>query len=301
MVLISILLVLLLALGLIRFSFLEVLNSVAEKTHNYCLNIVPDEIQYKAEISALVCAQNFSKLSESNLYITSGLIHLFVVSGAHLIVLESLLKKLKINDQFILIILIIYGFACDLNAPIVRSLIAYILNYTLNRKKIIWPAHFKLFIVGTLTIGLNPAWISSLSLQMSWIAAFMVMLGEVFFKSASVVFKQSLFFFSLLPTFVFFQVPSPVIILVNLILAPALELILFPLGLLTFLFNFLSPLFDALIDLFKYTLSLLELDYHFQLATIPSEMKMYNWCLIFSLHFIFHIIYVQKKREAYYK
>lgn len=293
---ISALIILILSFSLIRLSVVQILSSIAEKTHNVCLSFLPSQINHKSELGALVCAQNFSHLGESNLYITSGLIHLFVVSGSHLIVLESLFRKAKLPDHIILTTLIVYGFACDLNAPVVRCLVAYVLNYLLQRKNIIWPAHFKLLIIGATTLSLNPIWITSLSLQMSWIAAFMVMLGKSFFKSTSLLFKQGLIFFGLLPTFVFFQVPSPIIILINLILTPVLEFILFPIALLTFVFHFLSPVFDWLIEIFKLSLTLLELDFNFQMATAPPEIRIYNWCLIFILHFIFHILYVYKKR-----
>lgn len=297
MILFSLLIISLLILSLVRFSVHEILAPVAEKAHLFCLNNLPENSSSIAELKALVCAHNFSNLGASELYISSGLIHLFVVSGAHLILIENLLKKSNLSQTLIFIALIIYGFACDLNAPVTRCLIAFTLNSFLSAKNIRWPAHFKLLIIGTLTLSINYNWITSLSLQMSWIAAFLLILGEHFYKESSLLFKQSLFFITLLPTVVFFQIPSPIVILVNILLAPVLEFILFPLGLLVWFFNFLHPLFDFLILIFKSTLQNLELDFQIQTKDSPHNLVFYNWCIILALHSVFHLIHVQKMRR----
>lgn len=297
MILLSLLIILLLVFSLIRFSIHNFFSPLAEQTHLFCMNNLPGDSFSIAELKALVCAESFSSLGHSQLYISSGLIHLFVVSGAHLILIEKLLNKLTCNRILIFTILIIYGFACNLNAPVVRCLIAFTLGAYLVNKNIYWPAHFRLLIIGCLTLGFNYNWITSLSLQMSWIAAFLLILGEHFYKENSLLFKQSLFFISLLPTVVYFQIPSPIIILINILLAPILEFILFPLGLLVWFFNFLSPVFDFLILAFKSILQSLELDYQIQLNELPPHLIFYNWCLIFILHTVFHLVHVAKKRK----
>lgn len=299
MILILLLIILLLTFGLIRFSTLELFSTVAEKAHLICLNNLPQNSFSIAELKALVCAENFTNLADSKFYISSGLIHLFVVSGAHLILLEKILEKFKLSRLMIFLFILIYSFACGLNAPVVRCLFAFTLNLYLSAKKIHWPAQFKLLIVGILTLSFNYNWISSLSLQMSWIAAFLVILGENFFKQSSLLFKQSLFFLALTPTVVFFQIPHPVVILLNIILAPVLEFVLFPLGLLVWFFNFLNPLFDALMHLFNTVLTGLELDFQMQLKDMPPDLIFYNWCLILLLHSVFHIVYIQIKRKPH--
>lgn len=297
MILFLLLFILLLVLSLFRFSVNEFLSPVAEKAHLFCLNNLPRNSLSIAELKALVCAQSFTNLEDSKFYISSGLIHLFVVSGAHLILIENLLNRFKLHQTLIFVIIIVYGFACGLNAPVVRCLIAFTLNLFLSSKNIRWPAHFKLLIIGSLTLSFNYNWVSSLSLQMSWIAAFLVMLGEKFYKESDSLFKQSLFFITLLPTVVFFQIPSPVVILSNIVLAPVLEFILFPLGLLVWFLNFLSPIFDLLIIVFKSLLQNLELDFQIQISEMPADLIIYNWCLILTMHFIFHLAHVRKHRK----
>ena len=127
-----------LALSFVRFSFYELLDSIAKNTHSFCLNFIPKDSEFITELNALVCAENFSSLNSSHLYISSGLIHLFVVSGAHLLFIEKIFSKLSQKNrklQWVLLgILITYGFACSLNPPIVRSLFSCAISIYLSQK-----------------------------------------------------------------------------------------------------------------------------------------------------------------------
>ena len=298
MILFSILLIALLVLSLIRISAYELFSPVAEKAHFFCLRFLPPESRALAELKALVCAENFSTLNESQLYISSGLIHLFVVSGAHLLLIERLLRKSKLNSTTIFITLVLYTFACNLGAPVVRCLLAFGLNFFLVSKNIRWPTHFRLLIIGLATLCFNFNWINSISLQMSWLAAFLVLLGENFFKSRSAFFKQSLFFVTLLPTIMYFQIPGAGTILLNILFAPVLEFILFPLGIFTWFFGPAHRLFDLAIQVFKSVLTYLELDFQIQLAEPSAKLTIGNWVLLFTLHLVFHLLHIQKARTT---
>lgn len=287
----------LLVLSLVRFSVFEFLSPVAEKAHFFCLNYLPLQSHALAELKALVCAENFSSLGESQLYISSGLIHLFVVSGAHLLLIERLLLRIKCSFPVIFFILVLYAFACNLGAPVVRCLLAFCLNAFLFAKNIHWPAHFKLLLIGLLALCFNFNWINSLSLQMSWLAAFTLMLGENFFTGRSFLFKQSLFFITLLPTVVYFQIPGVSTILLNIALAPVLEFVLFPLGLCTWFLTPVFPVFDFGINFLKKLLSLLELDFQIQLTDTSTRLTLYNWALLLTLHLVFHLVYVHRARN----
>ncbi|MBY0554181.1 ComEC/Rec2 family competence protein [bacterium] len=302
MILFSLLIISLLAVSIFRFSVYEILSDVTKKSHQFCISNLPENSPSIAELKALVCAENFTNLNDSQFYISSGLIHLFVVSGAHLIVIENFLLKAshryKLPALVILVTLTLYAFACGLSAPVVRCLIAFTLSYYLRSKNIYWPAHLRLLVIGILTLVFNFQWVSSLGLQMSWIAAFLVALGAHFFEDRSLIFKQSLFYFALLPSITFFQTPSPVVILCNVLLAPVLELILFPLGLMVWFFNFLHPVFDHLIGVLKLIISTFEIEFRIQSQSFPPQLIFYNWVFIFLLHGVFHIVYVYQKRKA---
>ncbi|MGZ3692411.1 MAG: ComEC/Rec2 family competence protein, partial [Pseudobdellovibrio sp.] len=303
MVLVILLILELLILTFVRFSVLEFVQPVAHKMHIFCLQKLPENAISLPELKALVCAENFSNLADSQLYISSGLIHLFVVSGAHLVILEQIFMNLNFidakNKRVILPILILYAFLCNLNPPVTRCLVSYILSDYLGSKNIKWPTHFKVLVIGLFTLSLNPDWIGSLSLQMSWMASLAVAFNRDFLKSSSLILQHLIYFILLYPIIIFMQTPSFMVILINLFLAPVLEFILFPLGLLVWIFNAVSPVFDVVILVFQKTLRLFELQMQPGAGPPPSHFAEWIWLLIFVLHFILHLIYVVKRRHIY--
>lgn len=300
MIFIFVLIISLFTLSLFRVSAYELIIRISQHAHSFCIQQIPSKSVAQPELKALVCAENFSTLQQSETYITSGLIHLFVVSGAHLILIErifTLLTRQKPGLRFLLLfILVSYAFLCGLTPPVIRCLMAFSLNFYLLQKNIKWPAHNKVFFIGLITLSFNFNWVSSLSLQLSWIAALLVSLGEDLFKNKHPLFKQSLFYFALLPTIIYFQVPDPTVILINLFLAPVLEFFLFPLALAVWFIPALHVVFDFAVHRFNSFLVMTEIPYRAQLHTLPESIHQFNWFLILVLHFYFHLSYVRKWR-----
>ena len=102
---------------------------------------------------------------------------------------------------------------------------------------------------------------------------------------------------TLLPTVVYFQIPGASTILLNIILAPVLEFVLFPLGLCTWFFAPTFHVFDFGIISFKKILEFFELDFQIQLAEPSARLTFYNWVLLLTLHLVFHLVYVHSKRN----
>lgn len=296
MILILLLIISLLFSVLIRISFFEFVEAISLYMHNTCLHQLPVNAAAAAELRALVCAENFSTLADSGLYVSSGLIHLFVVSGAHLLLLEKMLSNF-VGTKTLLLFLTAYALACGMNPPVTRSLFAFALGAWLSSKNIKWPPHLKILLVGLCTLLFNSEWILSFSLQLSWLAAFLVSACVAFFSGSTPLFRQFLFFVAMLPTLVFFQVPRPLVILLNLFFAPLLELVLFPLGLLVAAFNFLHPIFDSIILILRLTLQKMELDPQLQLRDLPGWLITFNWGLILLLHMVSHLAAVSKAKR----
>lgn len=303
MILSFFLLILLLTLSVFRVSAHEYLSLVANKSHLFCIENLPRNSTAYSELKALVCAENFSTLAESQIYISSGLIHLFVVSGAHFIVLEKLLMHFFLahsNKRWIILLLFLgYGLMCNLNPPVTRSLFSFVINYYFISKNVKWPHYFKIFIVGLVTLIFNPNWIDSLSLQMSWLAALSLSIKQDFFKKTSLLTQHIIFFITLYPLLIFFQIPNATNILTNFFLAPLLEFVLFPTGLLVWLINELNPLFELLILNFKFILTLLSVKTKVSSYTPPLHFINYIWSYIFLIHFLFHFLYLYKNKNQH--
>lgn len=291
----------LLTAGYFRFSVLSALSGISEKAHLFCISRIPTESHYFSELSALVCAKNFSTLSESKLYLASGLIHLFVVSGAHLILIEQIFLFIASSWPHarlcLFLLLAAYAFMCGLNAPICRALVSYALTAYLSSKNIQWPVSYRCLITGLITMNLNPAWVTSMSLQLSWMAAFATSLTTAFHKQGLVLIKQFIFFVLLLPALIFLQQPSLTTVLMNLFLAPVLEFVLFPLALLTWFLNPFYLLFDPVLTFFQRILIWSELRYQPPLDTAPVSWSLWIWGFILLLHFLHHFYEYRKRRS----
>ncbi len=302
MLLPTLLIISLIFAAVVRFSILHHFEFLTSFLHAKCLERLPVNATALPELKALVCAENFSGLFVSEVFVTSGLIHLFVVSGAHLLVLQNIYDRLLLHrdsplaKNIFFVILFIYGAACEFNSPVSRSVIAIFLMAYLASHKLYWPKHYCLLLVGLATLIIEPAWLQSISLQLSWLAAFVVNLNTEFFRHKNFIFKQSLYFFALLPILIYFQIPSPLVIVMNLIFTPILEFILFPLGLLVWLIPGLHPLFDSLIELLKFILNKINLQWHFQPESVPSNLILFNWAFIFALHVVIHFAWMKRKR-----
>ncbi len=287
-------------LAVIRISPLHYLQPLTEFLHRQCLARLPENSNSLPELKALVCAENFSGLHVSEIFVASGLIHLFVVSGSHLLILQKIYDWLNPGwpKKIFFLFLFLYAGACQFNSPVARSFVAICIAAYLASKHLYWPRHFCLLIVGFLTLLIEPQWIQSISLQLSWLAAYVVATNQEFFQDRPFLFKQSLFFFVLFPVLIFFNVPSPLVILVNLFFAPALEFVLFPLGLLVWAISPIFPVFDFTIEICKLILVAIDLNWQYQAKPAPSGWIIFNWSFIFTLHLCAHFAWLQKKRNS---
>jgi len=319
MILILISLISLISLALVRMSPFHFLHSITLFLHQKCLETLPSQSINLPELKALVCAENFSTLTRSEIFITTGLIHLFVVSGAHLQFLyrflttttvfltsawldtinisntRTFLEKTRLS--LILLGLTIYAACCEFNPPITRSLFSLFLTLFLKQQKISWDKPYQVLMSGLFTLIFNPSWVSSMSLQMSWLLALVRLAPPSLMPEPRQLFQQILCFIFLYPITLFLQITGPLTILINLIFAPFLEYILFPMGLLTAVFNSCVFIFDVSIQLLNRTLQLLEMPLNFQLTQPPAYLICLNWSLIFFVHLAIHLYEMIKKRQ----
>lgn len=289
-----------------RISVFDRLQFLEKKLHVKCLSLLPEHSKSLPELKALVCGENFNQLQTSQIYISTGLIHLFVVSGAHLIVLKMIADFLlsfcekflssRLRNTLVLVLLSTYAGMCEFNPPVMRALFLIFLNSELIFSKIYWPTHFRILFAGLISLLFQPAWINSLSLQLSWLISLGGIFNIYFFKDLHPLLQnifQSLWIY---PTLLFFQTPSPFFILTNLIFSKLLDIFLFPLALLVGIFPFLICLFDPVVEFLKLILGKTEMTF------LPTDLGhnprlvFTNWGLIFLMHLICHITWIKQKR-----
>ncbi len=277
----------------IRFSILTELILRSNDLHNTCLNLLPKNPQTQALLQALVCGHNFESFETAQLYTSSGLIHLFVVSGSHLLlifrVLDFIFKKIELrhSKKIILSLLFLYAAVCLFNPPVTRSLVGLILIDILSTKIKYWPKDFVVLLAGLFCLMLSPSWVSSLSLQMSWLAALGIVFNQRYLKNSRKLTQQMPFYIFYTLTFSALGFPQIAIIVISLFFTPVLEFILLPLAFLVLAFPFCDPLFEIVITVLNFVLSHLELSTSDVITPFENTI-VFNWYLIFLIQLFLH-------------
>jgi len=204
-----------------------------------------------------------------NSYQINGISHLFAVSGMHVsllaVILLFLLKNLKLNEKkrylIVILFLIFYLFLTNYTPSILRSVIFFIL-LTINK---LYYFHIKQLNLLLLTLSIllvfNPYIIYDVGFQFSFVVIFFLILFGDYINLQTNYAKNLL-----LVSFVSFLAGIPILIynffeinflsiIINLFMVPFITLVIFPLSILTVMFEPLSVYLRILIDMME-TISL---------------------------------------------
>ena len=268
------------------------LAAVATKAQLICLEIEPNLTSEKDTLSALVCGQKISdETSFMNLRAT-GLIHIFVISAGHLVVLSQILLFLKTPRLCVSLILFFFTLMTGWQAPCVRSLIGAALGFYFSKQKNYLSAPQLVFFTGLLTLALFPDWCSSLSLQLSWAAALALSLASTFRNKnysdlQHLILTSALVFLVLLPFMQSLGGVHPLSIIWNITLGSVTALLLFPLSVLSFVSPFCLELLEKIMKAFWWSL---RLSHDFKFEPVPATSSLVRgWIWIFSLHLVLHL------------
>lgn len=209
-----------------------------------CRWLLPDSVHFEL-YSGLVCGTNLPPSVDKQAFLDSGLIHLMVVSGAHLLFLEALLAKFSAAVR--LPILMFYCWFTGFGPPVVKAFTHRLFEQILK------PRHWRPLQVEAVAVVciliIRPSWIVSRSFQMSWMCSLAMYLPRYLRWRAL---DQSLKAYVML--FVFTGA-SFLSIAWNTLLAPFVGMILFPICLSVMPFPFFLGAADRVWDVFLWILS----------------------------------------------
>lgn len=246
-----------------------------------CEHLSPLENNHGELWKALVCGSN---LSHENPWLStlksSGLIHIFIVSGSHFLVLQFLLEKLRLPIFLHHSTLWFFNACTGFQAPGTRACLQ-ITTKSFFRMR----SDQNLLATSVLCLALCPTWIQSHSFWLSWLASliltitprdsFRISANSVFFSIwCALGFSLSLWSLAL-----------------NILLAPIIGWLLFPLALLAFI----SPakwLFVNALDGLEELLGLLNLE-----PTPTFLMKAISQIsfMVLVTHFLLQIYHLRRK------
>ncbi len=272
-------------------SLLKKTSDTATVFQQKCVQILPMHSKSRDLLESLICGQNIKSPELKENLVKTSLIHVFIISGSHLILLDELLGLLGIPVFVRIVFLALYALIVGWQPPAVRALIALSLRSFLKNLNLKFPADLTVLIAGMFTLTLFPAWWDSTSLAMSWSAA----LALCWVPTLKVREKISGLLFSHLAVFIFMSVPlwgignlHPLSLIYNLFLGPVISFLLLPLAFISVLIHPLLPLLDEALLLFARILKLASEPIVMSRSTTPPLA--YLWIWIFCWHIFFHFL-----------
>lgn len=248
----------------------------------YCQTWMP-QTKHFGLYSALVCGQSVTDGSHRQLFIDTGLIHLLVVSGAHLHFMEGWLKWMPARGRLWLL-----GFYCWLSgfgAPVVRAWLRRLCEL-LCRRFGGSPLQIELVTL-VLIVAVSPGWLWSRSFLMCWLCALAICLPPLFprWPNLSLSLACYLLLFPFCPS-------APSTILCNVVVTPVIGAVLFPLCALAAL---IPPLVVVTDEMWRVLLIVLE---HFPVAPPAPFITFNSWLFLYplSLHMLLLLMEVPWRR-----
>ena len=237
-----------------------------------------------------------------NYYKDIGVAHLLAISGMHVGVFVSIMRKIlfflskKSQNKLISIVLLFYAFITGFTASILRVVVFFIINI-INKDYDFKLSRMKVFLLSLyFLILINPFFITNVGFLYSFACFFTMIiinkyLHKNYFKNLVIITFYMTFF--TLPITVSLNYEINLMVFVsNFLLIPFVSYILFPFALVTVLFKFLNPIFTFLTFIMEkvaYYLSIV----NFAKIIIPKTSIVF--VIIYYILLIF-FIYFNKKR-----
>lgn len=241
--------------------------SLSAGLHGLCLNKLSFESSYTEIYQALLCGKRLPFGELRDIFIKGGLIHLMIVSGAHLIFLEHWLSKLpfpsRLKTPFLYCSLILYALASQLHPPVLRALFSFFIRRFSAKNHLFWGPFQVTFVSAVFCLFCQLNAKDSFSLQLSLLATLL------YHSCRDSLLRSFVIYLFILPIINHWQELSSLTVLINWILAPLISSILFPLSFLAGFFPFIYPFTDALWSLFLKILKLTE--------KLPFQNSFFSW------------------------
>ena len=282
-----------------KISYISSSTDLIFKLKNFILRKIADDYS-SPYLKAFILADT-SELKYLDTYQFLGISHLFAISGMHVILLVTFLKKLFKNCHFKSEIFIeIIFFACYLKLilfPIsaLRATIVYFFNRFQKEFKLNISKKEFIIILFLLFLLYNPFFIYDIGFGYSFVISYFLTLRKTNIKGIKNLFMTSLFCLIIsipLTAYSTYQINlfSP---FYNLLAIPLVSFILFPLAFLTLFIPLLKPGYSFCIKIFENLFTILA-SHKLLILTLAKP----NLCYIL-IYYLIIIIYLKYHKKLY--
>ncbi len=285
----------------IKLNFLNSLEKISLGFHlaaYHFLEKIPSSWNWFFEAILIGRNEGLRGRPEMQSFFTLGIYYLLVVSGIHVLALEKALQKsfrffpTKVKNRLVFFSLLVFCLINRNQPPCFRALISYLLNKNMGTKPVLQGD--LQFIITCLCLSIQPAWISSLSFQLSCAATLGIAMASSFkvkHHFGRRLLSTVLCTVSMGPLLFYIQpCVSWLIIPANIVALPLFEALIMPMSLITAVAQPLYRISEKILAaIFKLTTYFA---YFEKPALCLDEQKLKAWGLIYivALYSIWRLI-----------
>lgn len=301
---------------------IQMISEASAYLQSKCTSLISRDLQFQELSAGFLCGQNLTSPHIQGLLQNSGLIHLIVVSGAHLQLIIALItgltpkhwQKTFYFSVMLICFLIFYSLCTGFQPPIVRALIMFVLIGIANNFKLALSSNKSCLLSGAICLLIFPDWIHNFSFYLSWLVSMILCLPSLsryqaygpqqWIQKLLHLFLQNLFVQILL--IIPFGNFSWTGLICNFFLAPALGVCMLPISILSTLGTTVSPLSDwgwrLALSMIENTQNIVN-DFHLASnSPLTIEIKNANswllaWLFIAGLHAALEHLYATRFRR----